>query len=74
MADHQGGRDQGGVNRIGRAGPTDRHPCGCWQPLRKREDRALERRSNLTGGAAGKVVATLLAEDMVATMKKTGWQ
>jgi hypothetical protein len=31
----------------------------------------LDRPSNLTGGAAGKVVATLLAEDMVATMKES---
>ena len=34
----------------------------------QRDDCAL----NLT--AEGKVVTTLLDEDMVATMKKTGWQ
>jgi hypothetical protein len=38
------------------------------------DDRALKRPSHLTGGAAGKVAAKLLAEDMVATMKETGWQ
>jgi hypothetical protein len=40
----------------------------------QRDDGATERPSHLTGGAAGEVMAALLAEDMAATMKETGWQ
>jgi Protein of unknown function (DUF3489) len=38
----------------------------------KRDDRALERPSNLTGGAAGKVVAKLLAESLVEEIPSRG--
>jgi hypothetical protein len=38
----------------------------------QREDRALERPSNLTGGAAGKVVAKLLTEDLVEEIQSRG--
>jgi hypothetical protein len=37
-----------------------------------RDDRALERPSNLTGGAAGKVVAKLLAEGLVEEIQSRG--
>ena len=36
------------------------------------DDRALERPSNLTGGAAGKVVAKLLAEGLVEEIQSRG--
>ena len=38
----------------------------------QRDDRALERPSNLTGGAAGKVVAKLLAEGLVEEIQSRG--
>ena len=38
----------------------------------KRDDRALERPSNLTSGAAGKVVAKLLAEGLVEEIQSRG--
>jgi Protein of unknown function (DUF3489) len=38
----------------------------------QRDDRALERPSNLTGGAAGKVVARLLAEGLVEEIQSRG--
>jgi hypothetical protein len=38
----------------------------------QREDRALERTSNLTDGAAGKVVAKLLAEGLVEEIQSRG--
>jgi hypothetical protein len=38
----------------------------------QRDDRALERPSNLTGGAAGKVVAKLLAEGLVEDIQSRG--
>jgi hypothetical protein len=38
----------------------------------QRDDRALERPSNLTGGAAGKVVARLLAEGLVEKIQSRG--
>jgi hypothetical protein len=38
----------------------------------QRDDRALERPSNLTGGAAGKVVAKLLAEGLVEEIRSRG--
>ena len=38
----------------------------------QRDDRALERPSNLTGGAAGKVVAKLLAEGLVEQIQSRG--
>jgi DNA-binding MarR family transcriptional regulator len=38
----------------------------------QRGDRALERPSNLTGGAAGKVVAKLLAEGLIEKMQSRG--
>ena len=38
----------------------------------RRNDRALERPSNLTGGAAGKVVAKLLAEGLVEEIQSRG--
>jgi hypothetical protein len=38
----------------------------------QRNDRALERPSNLTGGAAGKVVAKLLAEGLVEEIQSRG--
>jgi hypothetical protein len=38
----------------------------------QRDDRALERPSNLTGGAAGKVVAKLLAEGLVEEIHSRG--
>jgi Protein of unknown function (DUF3489) len=38
----------------------------------KRDDRALERRSNLPGGAAGKAVAKLLAEGLVEEIQSRG--
>jgi hypothetical protein len=38
----------------------------------RRDDRALERPSNLTGGAAGKVVAKLLAEGLVEEIQSRG--
>jgi Protein of unknown function (DUF3489) len=38
----------------------------------QRDDRALERPSNLTGGAAGKVVAKLLAEGLVEEIPSRG--
>jgi Protein of unknown function (DUF3489) len=38
----------------------------------RRDDRALERPSNLTGGAAGKVVAKLLAEGLVEEIRSRG--
>ena len=44
----------------------------------QRDDRALERPTNLTGGAAGKVVAKLLAEDLAEEIPSRGslpvWQ
>jgi hypothetical protein len=49
---------------------TQRRPLAAAS---QRDDRALERPPNLTGCAAGKVAAKLLAEDTVATMKETGW-
>jgi Protein of unknown function (DUF3489) len=39
----------------------------------QRNDRALERPSNLPGGAAGKVVAKLLAEGLVEEIQSRGW-
>jgi hypothetical protein len=38
----------------------------------RRDDRALERPSNLTGGAAGKVVAKLLAEGLIEEIQSRG--
>ena len=38
----------------------------------QRDDRALERPSHLTGGAAGKVVAKLLAEGLVEEIQSRG--
>jgi hypothetical protein len=38
----------------------------------QRDDRALERPSNLTGGAAGKVVAKLLAEGLIEEIQSRG--
>jgi Protein of unknown function (DUF3489) len=38
----------------------------------QRQDRALERPTNLVGGAAGKVVARLLAEDLVEEIQSRG--
>src|SRR5271169_1687052 len=38
----------------------------------QRDDRALERPSNLTGGAAGKVVAKLLTEGLVEEIQSRG--
>jgi len=38
----------------------------------QRDDRALERPSNLTGGAAGKVVAKLLADGLVEEIQSRG--
>ena len=38
----------------------------------RRDDRALERPSNLTGGAAGKVVAKLLTEGLVEEIQSRG--
>jgi hypothetical protein len=38
----------------------------------QRHDRALERPSNLTGGAAGKVVSKLLAEGLVEEIQSRG--
>jgi hypothetical protein len=38
----------------------------------QRSDRALERPSNLTGGAAGKVVAKLLAEGLIEEIQSRG--
>jgi hypothetical protein len=38
----------------------------------QRDDRALERPSNLTGGSAAKVVAKLLAEDLVEEIQSRG--
>src|SRR5262249_50053475 len=38
----------------------------------QRNDRALERPSNLAGGVAGKVVATLLAEGLVEEIPSRG--
>jgi hypothetical protein len=38
----------------------------------QREDRALERPSHLTGGAAGKVVARLLTEGLIEEMQSRG--
>ena len=38
----------------------------------QRHDRALERPSNLTGGAAGKVVAKLLTEGLVEEIQSRG--
>jgi DNA-binding MarR family transcriptional regulator len=38
----------------------------------QRDDRALERQSNLTGGAAGRVVAKLLAEGLVEEIRSRG--
>jgi Protein of unknown function (DUF3489) len=38
----------------------------------QRDDRALERPSNLTGGAAGKVVAKLLTEDLIEEIQSRG--
>jgi hypothetical protein len=38
----------------------------------QREDRSLERPPNLTGGAAGKVVAKLLAEGLVEEIQSRG--
>src|SRR5262249_22305657 len=38
----------------------------------QRDGRALERPSNLTGGAAGKVVAKLLAEGLVEEIQSRG--
>jgi hypothetical protein len=38
----------------------------------QRDDRALERPSNLTGGAAGNVVAKLLAEGLVEKIQSRG--
>ena len=38
----------------------------------RRDDRALERPSNLTGGAVGKVVARLLAEGLVEDIQSRG--
>jgi hypothetical protein len=38
----------------------------------QRDDRALERQSNLTGGVAGKVVAKLLAEGLVEEIQSRG--
>jgi Protein of unknown function (DUF3489) len=44
----------------------------------QRDDRALERPANLTGGAAGKVVARLLAEGLIEELQSRGslpvWQ
>ena len=38
----------------------------------QRDDRALERPSNLTGGAVGKVVAKLIAEGLVEQIQSRG--
>jgi hypothetical protein len=38
----------------------------------QREDRALERPSKLTGGAAGKVVAKLLTDGLIEEIKSRG--
>ena len=38
----------------------------------QRDDRALERPSNLTGGAAGKVVAKLLTEGLIEEVQSRG--
>ena len=38
----------------------------------QRDDRALERPSNLTGGAAGKVVAKLLTEGLIEEIRSRG--
>jgi hypothetical protein len=38
----------------------------------QRDDRVLERPSNLTGGAAGKVIAKLVAEGLVAEIQSRG--
>ncbi len=38
----------------------------------QRDDRALERPSNLTGGAAGKVVAKLLTEGLIEEIQSRG--
>jgi hypothetical protein len=38
----------------------------------QRDDRALERPSNLTGGSAGKVVAKLLTEGLVEEIQSRG--
>jgi hypothetical protein len=38
----------------------------------QRDDRALEPRANLTGGAAAKVVAKLLAEDLIEEIRARG--
>jgi Protein of unknown function (DUF3489) len=38
----------------------------------KRDDRALERPSNLTGGAAGKVVAKLITEGLIEEIQSRG--
>jgi hypothetical protein len=38
----------------------------------QRDDRALERTSKLTGGAAGKVVAKLLAEGLIEEIRSRG--
>jgi Protein of unknown function (DUF3489) len=38
----------------------------------RRDDRAVERPSNLTGGAAGKVVAKLLAEGLIEEIQSRG--
>ena len=38
----------------------------------QRDDRALERPSNLTGGAAGKVVTKLLAEGLIEEIQSRG--
>ena len=51
-------------------GPTrKRWPCG---PVGQRDDRALERPPNLTGGSAGKVVAKLLIEGLVEEIQSRG--
>ena len=38
----------------------------------QRDDRALERPSNLTGGAAGKVVAKLVTEGLIEEIQSRG--
>jgi Protein of unknown function (DUF3489) len=49
-------------------------PCGILprRPASQRDDRALERPSSLTGGAAGKVVAKLLTEGLVEEIQSRG--
>ena len=45
---------------------------GLLSAASQRDDRALERPSNLTGGAAGKVVAKLLAEGLIEQIQSRG--